>query len=68
MIYEEERRKRYATSALTAMEHNAIEAGCRQSIIYVWKHNSSGGNLYMKCGYVTFKELGDGLYMKKDIQ
>ncbi len=67
LIYEEERRKGYATAALSEMVHNATEAGCRQSIIYVWQHNPSGVNLYTKCGYVAFRELDDGMYMKKEI-
>ena len=67
MIYEEERRKGYAMAALSEMVHNAIEAGCRQSVIYVWKHNLAGVNLYTKCGYVPFRELDDGMYMKKEI-
>lgn len=67
LIYEEERRKGYAMAALSEMVYNAAEAGCRQSIIYVWKHNPSGVNLYTKCGYVAFRELDDGMYMKKEI-
>lgn len=67
LIYEEERRNGYAMAALSEMVHNATEAGCRQSIIYVWKHNPSGVNLYTKCGYVAFRELDDGMYMRKEI-
>lgn len=67
MIYEEARRKGYATAALAEMERNAMEDGCTQSIIYVWKHNLPGVNLYTKCGYITFRELDDGMYMKKEI-
>ncbi len=67
LIYEEERRKGYAMAALSEMVHNAAKAGCRQSIIYVWKHNPPGINLYTKCGYVVFRELDDGMYMKKEI-
>lgn len=68
MIYEEERRKGYATAALGEMEHYAKNAGCAQSIIYVWKHNPPGINLYTKCSYITFRELEDGMYMKKEIK
>lgn len=67
LVYEEERRKGYAMAALSQMVHHAAEAGCKESIIYVWKHNPSGVNLYTKCGYVPFRELDDGLYMKKEI-
>jgi len=64
----EERRKGYAMAALSEMVHNAAKVGCRQSIIYVWKHNLSGVNLYTKCGYVAFKELDGGMYMRKEIK
>lgn len=67
LIYQEERRKGYAMAALSEMVHNAAEDGCRQSIIYVWKHNPPGVNLYRKCGYVTFRELEGGMYMRKEI-
>lgn len=67
IVYEEERRKGYATVALAEMERNAMRDGCKQSIIYVWKHNPPGINLYTKCGYITFKELNDGMYMKKSL-
>ena len=68
LIYEEERRKGYATAALSEMAHHAAEAGCSQSVIYVWKHNPSGVNLYTKCGYATFRELDHGMYMRKEIE
>ncbi len=67
-IKEEERRKGYASAALIEMEQDARRNGCAESIIYVWKHNPSGINLYNKCGYVAFKELDDGMYMKKRIK
>ena len=50
------------------MEGDAKRNGCVESIIYVWKHNSPGINLYTKCGYVAFRELDDGTYMKKGIK
>lgn len=67
VIYEEERRKGYAAAALAEMEHKAVEDDCTQSIIYVWKHNPPGVNLYTKCGYITFRESDDGMYMKKEL-
>lgn len=67
IIYENHRRKGYATAALDKMVYNAKQDGCTQSIIYVWKHNLPGINLYTKCGYTTFRELDDGMYMKKEI-
>ncbi len=67
IIKEEERRKGYASAALIEMERDARKNGCAESIIYVWKHNQPGINLYTTCGYVTFRELDDGTYMKKRI-
>lgn len=66
IIKEEERRKEYASAALIEMERDAQRNGCAESVIYVWKHNPSGINLYTKCGYVAFRELDDGMYMKKE--
>lgn len=68
IIKEEERRKGYASEALTEMERDARRNGCAESIIYVWKHNLPGINLYTKCGYAAFRELDDGMYMKKRIK
>ena len=68
IIKEEERRKGYASSALAEMEQYARQNDCSESIIYVWKHNLPGINLYTKCGYVTFREVDDGMYMKKGIK
>ncbi len=68
IIKEEERRKGYASAALAEMERDARRNGCAESVIYVWRHNPPGINLYTKCGYVTFRELDDGMYMKKRIR
>ena len=68
IIKEEERRKGYASAALIEMERDAQKNDCAESIIYVWKHNLPGINLYTKCGYVAFRELDDGMYMKKGIK
>ena len=68
IIKEEERRKGYASAALIEMERDAQKNDCAESIIYVWKHNLPGINLYTKCGYVAFRELDDGMYMKKGLK
>lgn len=68
IIKEEERRKGYASAALAEMERDARRNGCAESVIYVWKHNPPGISLYTKCGYVTFRESDDGMYMKKRIK
>lgn len=67
IIREEERRKGYASAALAEMERDAVKNDCGESIIYVWKHNSPGISLYTKCGYAVFRELDDGMYMKKEM-
>ena len=59
MIYEKERRKGYATAALTAMERNALKDDCSQSILFVWKHNPIGVNLYTKCHWCELIEILD---------
>lgn len=68
IIKEEERRKGYVSAALAEMERDARRNDCAESIIYVWKHNPPGINLYTKCGYVTFRESDDGMYVKKRIK
>lgn len=68
VINDEERRRGYASAALTEMEQDAWRNECVESIIYVWKHNLPGFNLYTKCGHVTFRELDDGMYMKKGLK
>lgn len=47
IIKEEERRKGYASAALIEMEQDAWRDECVESIIYVWKHNLPGFNLYI---------------------
>ena len=63
-----ERRKGYASSALSEMERRAETDGCLESVIYVWRHNFPGVRLYRKNGYLVFRESEDGLYLKKQLQ
>ena len=51
LIFENERRKGYATDALAEMERVAKENGCVESFLSVWDHNPAGRGLYEKCGY-----------------
>lgn len=67
MIKEEERRKEYAAAALLEMEQEARKSGCIESRLYVSKENLIGIKLYTKCGYIVFRELDDGMYMRKEI-
>lgn len=67
LIYEEERRKGYAKSALKEMERTAKEDGCTFSTLYVWDHNPVAYSLYTKCGYETVSHENGGSYMKKKL-
>lgn len=66
-IYEKERRKGYGSAALLEMERIGKEAGCSESVLYVWEHNPNGRALYIKAGYTYFKDADEGIYMKKMI-
>jgi GNAT superfamily N-acetyltransferase len=68
LIYEEHRRKGYATAALAEMERLARADGCTESVLYVWQHNPAGIGLYEKCGYVPFRQMEDGMYLKKKME
>ena len=68
LIDEEHRRKGYATAALAEMERLARADGCTESVLYVWQHNPAGIGLYEKCGYVPFRQMEDGMYLKKKME
>lgn len=65
LIHDGERRKGYATAALSEMERMAKTAGCTESALYVWDHNQAGCNLYQKCGYGIAAKKAGGSVMKK---
>jgi RimJ/RimL family protein N-acetyltransferase len=67
VIDESERKKGYATEALSVMERNAIEYGCKVSVLFVAKENEPAQKLYAKCGYIFLRELDDGMYLKKKL-
>ncbi|WMJ88566.1 GNAT family N-acetyltransferase [Anaerocolumna sp. MB42-C2] len=67
VIDESERRKGYATEALSEMERNATEFGCKESILFVAKENEPAQNLYAKSGYVFLREMDYGMYLKKKL-
>ena len=67
LIYEEERRKGYASAALEEMERRAKADGCAVSALYVWDHNPAGCSLYRKCGYAAVSHGGGGSCMKKKL-
>ncbi|MBO4832162.1 MAG: GNAT family N-acetyltransferase [Oscillospiraceae bacterium] len=67
LIHEDERRKGYATAAISEMERIAKNDGCARSALLVWDHNPAGYDLYRKCGYGTAKQMQGGSVMKKDL-
>ncbi len=67
LIFEEDRRKGYAASALHEMERQAKTDGCSTSVLYVWEHDVPASALYQKCGYEVLKSGDGGCYMKKDL-
>jgi ribosomal protein S18 acetylase RimI-like enzyme len=67
IIVEEERQKGYATAALMCMENDAKNHGCTESRLYVLMHNQPGVNLYTKLGYIPFRNMDAGIYMRKEL-
>jgi predicted acetyltransferase len=67
MINESERRKGYATESILLMEKNAIQSGCKESVLFVGNENDVAHKLYTNCGYFFLRNLDDGKYLKKVI-
>ena len=67
MIVESKRRQGYATTALTLMEKNAAEAGCRECVLFVADRNHAARALYKKCGYQFLRQINNGCYMIKQL-
>ena len=65
LIYENERRKGYASAALAEMERRAKADGCGTAALFVWDHNGPGAALYRKCGYMPEEQKDGGVRMKK---
>jgi hypothetical protein len=63
----EERQKGNATAALVCMENDAKNHGCTESRLYVLMHNQPGVNLYTKFGYIPFRNMDNGMYMRKEL-
>ncbi|MBO4562209.1 MAG: GNAT family N-acetyltransferase [Clostridia bacterium] len=67
LIYEEFRRRGYASAALAEMERRAKADGSEYAALIVWDHNPPGQALYKKCGYAE-EGRGEGYaFMKKQI-
>lgn len=67
LIYEDNRRKGYASAALAEMERVAKADGCYAAALFVWDHNEPGVALYRKCGYTPGKQDDGGVNMKKQL-
>lgn len=68
VINEKERRKGYATEALSEMEKYAANHGCKESVLFVAKNNEPAQKLYAKSGYEFLREFEHGMYLKKKLQ
>lgn len=66
-IFENERRKGFASAALAEMERTAKENGCVESALWVWDHNTAGRGLYEKCGYRVSENGSGGAILKKSL-
>ena len=65
LVFEEERRKGYASAALCEMNALAKRDGCARSELFVWDHNPGGQHLYEKCGYQPARREKGGMLMAK---
>ena len=68
IVTPDERRKGYASAALSEMERDATAHGCTESRLYVCGSNHSALNLYTRCGYSIFRQVDGGVYMKKELK
>lgn len=68
IVTPDERRKGYASAALSEMERDATAHGCTESRLYVCGSNHSALNLYTRCGYSIFRQADGGVYMKKELK
>ena len=67
LIFEDERRKGYASAALVEMEQRAKADGGTAAALFVWDHNAAGAALYRKCGYAPEERDVGGVTMKKTL-
>ncbi|MBO4297670.1 MAG: GNAT family N-acetyltransferase [Clostridia bacterium] len=65
LIFEDDRRKGYASAALAEMERRAKADGCAAAALFAWDHNGPGAALYRKCGYAPEERDVGGVRMKK---
>jgi len=66
-VWEEKRRKGYASCALHLAETMTAEALCRESVLFVADWNEPAKALYEKCGYRFLRKQEQGQYMIKQL-
>lgn len=66
-VWESQRRKGYGSAALALAEHQAGEADCRESVLFVAEGNSGAMVLYQKAGYRILRQEAYGYYMIKQL-
>lgn len=66
-IWEEHRRKGYATAALHLAERHAVETGCCESILFVSDDNEAARAFYHKNGYHVLRKHDYGRFMVKQL-
>ena len=66
-IWEEHRRKGYATAALHLAERHAVKAGCCESVLFVSDDNEAARTLYQKNGYRVLRQKDYGKFMIKPL-
>jgi len=66
-IWEPYRRKGFGTAALALAEKNALEAECRECVLFVADRNTAARALYEKSGYRVLRQAGYGKYLIKQL-
>jgi len=67
VIWEPYRRRGFAEEALRLAEEKAVEAGCRESVLFVADCNAAANALYQKSGYQLLRQADYGKYMVKQL-
>lgn len=67
MIWEAKRRMGFATAALNLIEKHAVDAGCKECVLFVRNDNDPASALYRKCGYLILRAKDCGMFMIKQL-
>ena len=66
-IWEPYRRKGFGSAALALAEKDALEAECREVVLFVTGRNTAAKALYEKSGYRQLRPKDSGMYMIKPL-